>query len=120
MQGGVAAMSRWMPRTTVLVTVALLSGCSSHSDPPGGVVLPPPPSNGGGATLGGLLGSGDGGFEAGVETPDGGAAPGAVAVSWAFPGLLETAMGAVFPTYLAHLFGKKPRHPLLLELACVK
>src|SRR5437868_3705655 len=37
-----------------------------------------------------------------------------------FPGLLQTAMGTVFPTYLAHLFGKKPRHPLTLELACVK
>jgi hypothetical protein len=40
-------------------------------------------------------------------------------VSWQFPGLIHTPMGTVFPTYLAHLFGKRIAHPLTLETACV-
>jgi hypothetical protein len=39
-------------------------------------------------------------------------------VSWAFPGLITTSMGSTLPTYLVHLFGKQPRHPLDLHTAC--
>jgi hypothetical protein len=55
---------------------------------------------------------------AGQETPaaDGEAHGG---VTWQFPGLIQTPMGTVFPTYLAHLFGKRVVHPLTLETACV-
>jgi hypothetical protein len=52
-----------------------------------------------------------------VESPAG-AVAGALTVSWSFPGLIGTAMGSTLPSYLAHLFGKQPRHPLDLHTAC--
>jgi hypothetical protein len=110
--------SRTTARVTALVTLAVLSGCVRDDDPRAGAVLSPPASNGSGGTPGGLLANQDGGAEAGES--DGGVAPGTVAVGWAFPGLLQTAQETAFPTYLAHLFGQKPNHPLTLELACLK
>jgi hypothetical protein len=109
---------------TALVTLGLLSGCASDTDPPGGVAVPPPAGDGAAGTLGGLVANRDGGGGGWGSRSDtglagAGVAPGTVAVSWEFPGLIQTAMGTAFPTYLAHLFGKKPRHPLFFELACV-
>lgn len=39
-------------------------------------------------------------------------------VQWDFPGLIQTPMGMTFPTYLAHLFGKHPDHPLSFDAVC--
>jgi hypothetical protein len=103
---------------TALVTLALLSGCVRNDDSPAGTVPPPPSSSGGGGTLGGLMANQAGGGDGGGN--DAGVAPGTVAVGWAFPGLLQTAQETAFPTYLAHLFGQKPNHPLTLELTCLK
>jgi hypothetical protein len=128
-------MSTMVPRVSrsgyccfALALVLVGTGCPFGGGDDGTGGAAPPPPSGAGGTLGGLFnhdggaagagGNGGGTGDAGV--PDGGVVPGTVAVSWAFPGLIQTSMGTTFPTYLAHLFGKKPKHPLLLELACVK
>ena len=41
-----------------------------------------------------------------------------MAVTWTFPALITDDRGSTFPTYLAHLLGRKIDHPFPTDLAC--
>lgn len=48
-----------------------------------------------------------------------GSAQDGVAAAWTFPALITDASGSTFPTYLAHLLGRKVDHPFPTDFACV-
>jgi hypothetical protein len=64
-----------------------------------------------GGAAGGMAGMGGAGGTGGVAQP--------VTVTWTFPALIpDAARGLVFPTYIAHLLGKKITHPFPTDLVC--
>ena len=51
--------------------------------------------------------------------PGSGGAHNGVSAKWTFPALITDAKGSTFPTYLAHLLGRKVGHPFPTDFACV-
>jgi hypothetical protein len=94
-----------------------LAGCGASAND--GVGEPDPGTGGiGGApAVGPTAGSG------GATTPGtlGPPASAPVSVVWTFPGLIpDSARGLTFPTYVAHLFGRRPMHKLPTDLVCAE
>ena len=69
-----------------------------------------------GATGGAGTTTGQGGAAGAAGT---GSAQSGVSATWSFPALVTDASGATFPTYLAHLLGRKIAHPFPTDFACV-
>lgn len=82
---------------------------------------------GGAATASGSSGTSGSGGTGGTASPPGGPGgattgtgghAGALAVTWTLPALITDDRGSTFPTYLAHLLGRKIDHPFPTDLAC--
>jgi hypothetical protein len=77
-------------------------------------------TGGGGATTGGGgATTGQGGTGGAAGTPGSGTVQNGVSAAWTFPALVTDADGSTFPTYLAHLLGRKVAHPFPTDFACV-
>jgi hypothetical protein len=109
------------------LTVAIMcdfAGCGEREGAPAGHVGPA--SNGGagrpttdiGGTPGTTGGSGET-TENGGPAGTAGSAQNGVFATWTFPALVTDANGSTFPTYLAHLLGRKVVHPFPTDFACV-
>jgi hypothetical protein len=70
-------------------------------------------TGGGSATTGQGGAAGEGGAGGSGSVQDG------VSATWIFPALVTDASGSTFPTYLAHLLGRKVVHPFPTDFACV-
>lgn len=103
-----------------------IAGCSEQDGDPTGHVGPTSTGGAGSPTTAIGVGPGTTG-SGGATTGSGGAAgrPGSgsaqngVFATWTFPALVADANGSTFPTYLAHLLGRKIVHPFPTDFACV-
>lgn len=97
-----------------------LAGCGQQEGAPGGAVGPT--SNGGAGrpttSTGGTPGRGSGSGATAGNGGTAGTATGGVSATWTFPALIADAGGSTFPTYLAHLLGRKIDHPFPTDFAC--
>ena len=122
----------WFLFGSMVAIACEIGGCGGQEGAPAGPVGPT--SNGGtgrpitdpgvtpGATGGGGGTTGQGGT-AGAGATDGipgsgGGAQNGVSATWTFPALVTDASGSTFPTYLAHLLGRKVDHPFPTDFAC--
>jgi hypothetical protein len=133
----------WFLFGLMVVAACDLAGCGEQGGPPAGHVGPannggpgrPTTETGGtpGATGGRGVTTGSGGEATATggggaaTTGSGGAAgaagggdaPNGVSATWTFPALITDTSGSTFPTYLAHLLGRKIDHPFPTDFACV-
>ena len=100
----------WFPFCLMLAIACDFAGCGEQDGAPAGHVGPA--SNGGV----GRPTTGNGGA---AGTPGGGSVQNGVSASWTFPALVTDASGSTFPTYLAHLLGRRIAHPFPTDFACV-
>jgi hypothetical protein len=119
----------WFLFGLMVVIAADLAGCGQQDGTPASHVGPA--SNGGtgrlptddgvtpGATGGSGATSGEGGAAGAAGTPGSGSAQSGVSATWSFPALIKDANGSTFPTYLAHLLGRRIAHPFPTDFACV-
>jgi hypothetical protein len=115
----------WFPFGLMVVIACDLGGCGGQEGAPAGRVGPPSSGGAGRTTIdtGGTPGTTGG---SGATTGTGGAAgtagsstaPGGVSATWTFPALIADATRSTFPTYLAHLLGRKIEHPFPTDFAC--
>ena len=117
----------WILFGLMVATASDFAGCGGQDGTPAGPVGPT--SNGGtgrpitnpgvtpGATGGGGATTGSGGGAGAAGSGSGGAQNG-VSASWTFPALITDANGSTFPSYLAHLLGRKVDHPFPTDFAC--
>ena len=115
----------WFPFGVMLAIACEVAGCGGQDGTSAGHVGPA--STGGtdrpitdpGVTPGATGGSGATTGSGGTGgTPGGGGGQNGVSASWTFPALITDTSGSTFPTYLAHLLGRRVDHPFPTDFAC--
>jgi len=130
----------WFLFGSMVAITCEFAGCGGQDGTPAGHVGPDTSggtsrpttgsglTTGSGATTGGggaTTGSGGAGATAGSGSgaaagmPGSGGAQNGVSAKWTFPALITDGKGSTFPTYLAHLLGRKVSHPFPTDFACV-